>query len=310
MIETGYLLPGFGESYGEFGRPLRLPASGLQLLERPIAGDSFDYIGPYPYVMCSDWGALAQDLPGLARPGAVSLAFVADPFQTQAVRAATRGWDLCRPFKTHHVIDLRRDWRHERPRTMRRLTRRALETHVMETVADALPLAAQFWQMYQTTRARHDVRGIQGLSALVIERQLALPGGLVITARDDAGLAGGILSFCHGETASLHLMFLSPRAHAQNTSHALIYTTLEALEARGLRHANLGGVAGNSDDAAGGLARFKMGWANETRSALLCGKVLDARRYRALCAGVSPGGYFPAYRAPGASGPAVPPGAD
>lgn len=299
---TGYLSPAFGQSYAAFGTPLHLPGCGLQLLERPLGAGQFDYIGSYPYAMCADWGALADDMPRLARPGAVSLTFVADPFQSDAVRAATRDWDLCRHFKTHYVTDLHTDWRRNRPRTMRRITRRALESHRIETIADPVPMAAQFWDLYQTTVKRHGVSGMQALSLQVIEQQVTIPGALVIAARDDAGLAGAILSFCHGETASLHLIFLCPRAHAQKTSYALIYATLAALEARGLRYANLGGPAGNDDAGDDSLARFKKGWTTETRSALICGRILDPQLYRALSGDADPtNGYFPAYRAPGAA---------
>jgi len=299
--EPGYLSPAFGQSYGDFGTPVRLPASGLQLLRRPLGPDSWDYIGPYPYAMCTDWSALDQDLSTLAIPGAVSLTFVADPFATGTVQKATRGWDLCRPFKTHYVADLTADWRRSRPKEMRRIARRALETHEMEIVADPAALAGTLWELYQTTVARHRVRGLQALSPATVAKQLAVPGGLLMTARDGAGLAGAMLSFCHGATANLHLMFLDPRAHRQNTSYALIHATLEALEARGLTHANLGGAAGHDDAARDGLARFKAGWTTQTRSALICGKVLDAARYDTLAGDAGPGGFFPAYRAPGAA---------
>ena len=141
--EPGYLSPAFGQSYGDFGTPVRLPASGLQLLRRPLGPDSWDYIGPYPYAMCTDWSALDQDLSTLAIPGAVSLTFVADPFATGTVQKATRGWDLCRPFKTHYVADLTADWRRSRPKEMRRIARRALETHEMEIVAEGIETIEQ-----------------------------------------------------------------------------------------------------------------------------------------------------------------------
>ncbi|MFZ5964885.1 GNAT family N-acetyltransferase [Thalassococcus sp. BH17M4-6] len=299
---TGYLSPAFGQSYAEFGTSLVLPRSGLQLLRRPLGADSFDYMGLYPYAMCADWSALAADLPDLAQPGAVSVTFVGDPFAAAEVQEATGDWALCRPFKTHYVTDLRTDWRRARPKEMRRIARRALEAHEMQIVADPVPLTDALWALYQTTVARHDVRGIQALSRDVVAQQLAVPGGLLMAAHDATGLAGAMLTFCHGATANLHLMFLDPRAHRQNTSYALIHATLEELEARGLHHANLGGAAGHDDAARDGLARFKKGWTTDTRSALICGKVLDAARYRDLCGGAVPtGGFFPAYRAPGAA---------
>jgi hypothetical protein len=49
---------------------------------------------------------------------------------------------------------------------------------------------------------------------------------------------------------------------------------------------------GSSQD---GLERFKRGWANDARSARLCGRVLDRRTYARLASGRRTE-WFPAYR--------------
>jgi hypothetical protein len=47
-----------------------------------------------------------------------------------------------------------------------------------------------------------------------------------------------------------------------------------------------------------GLSRFKRGWATGTRTAYLCGRVLDRREYERMvrAAGAGTTAYFPAYR--------------
>jgi hypothetical protein len=64
---------------------------------------------------------------------------------------------------------------------------------------------------------------------------------------------------------------------------------------------NLGGAAGYTDDPDDGLARFKQGFANATARSYICGKILDAERYRELTAcraAPAQTAFFPAYRAP------------
>ena len=71
---------------------------------------------------------------------------------------------------------------------------------------------------------------------------------------------------------------------------------LEHYARLGLEWAHLGAGAGAALSEADGLSRFKAGWASETRTAYLCGRVFDRRRYTDL-AGAAPTTYFPAYRA-------------
>ena len=297
----GYLSPGFAQSYRPFGEIVTAPQSGLGFVKRPLPGGAFDLTGPYPYAMSANWAGLREDRAALRADGAVSVVFVADPFAADQVRAAAAGWALCRKFKTHYVVDLQRDWRRERPKEMRRVTRRALEAQAPHVADTPGRHAAALWALYQTTVDRFDLRGLARLCPETVARQLALPGALLVIAEDAAGLTGAQLNFHHGGTACMHLQFLSARAAARRTSYALIYATLEELERRGCRFANLGGAAGLDDDPDDGLAQYKRRWASTERVAHLCGEVLDPAAHAALCAaaGDPRTGFFPAYRVPG-----------
>jgi hypothetical protein len=77
-------------------------------------------------------------------------------------------------------------------------------------------------------------------------------------------------------------------------SYALFWHALEWLAER-VSLVSLGGAAGISVETQDGLARFKQGWATETRLAYLCGRVLHPERYAAL-APSQPTDFFPAYR--------------
>ena len=295
----GYMSRSFGESYRAFGDIVHLPRTGLHLLKRPIRGPLYDLIGVYPYSMSADWSGLNHDIDDLRQGGAVSVVFVADPFQSETVGSLTKDWALSRHFKTHYVVDLRQDWRGNRRKQERRITRRALEALRLDVLSDPVPLAPALWELYQTTIDRKQVTGMQRLSLDTIERQLAIPGAVVITAQDETGLAGASLSFDHGQTSACHIMFLSEESRRSHTSHALIYVSLAELQKRGCSFTNLGGPAGNDDDPSDGLARYKYRWTRETCSAVICGSILDPVAYRDLEAEAGTGstGFFPSYRA-------------
>lgn len=296
----GYLAPSYGQSFAEFGDILTLERSGMQLIRRPLPHDMYDLIGLYPYVMCRDWSALGNDLQDLHGKGAVSVVFVGDPFEASAVAAATQGWALSRPFKTHFTVDLRENWRRARSKEVRRLSRIALETQRITSVDAGATEADALWALYQNTIERHKVTGIQRLSLKCLTAQLLVPGLVLVAAHDDSGLTGAITAFIHETTAVAHLEFLAAGSHAKRTSYGLISVLLETLEARGCHEVTLGGCAGLLDDMSDGLAQFKSKWATGTRQAMLCGAVLDAAVYDALSAStdVAETDFFPRYRAP------------
>jgi hypothetical protein len=72
----------------------------------------------------------------------------------------------------------------------------------------------------------------------------------------------------------------------------------EYFSQHGCRFLNLGAGAGLGPSA-DGLSRFKQGWSTSTRTAYLCGRVLDRDAYDRLVRDSHRGGsdYFPAYRA-------------
>ena len=291
----------FGESYRAFGEILHLPRTGLQLIKRPIREQAYDLTGVYPYALCVDWSGLNQDIDELRDRNAASVVFVADPFQADAVQKLTQNWSLSRHFKTHYVVDLTQDWRQGRRKEVRRTTRRALELYETGIATDPISFAPTLWDFYQTTIRRKRVTGIQRLSLDTIEQQLAVPGAVLITAHDAVGLAGATLFFDHGATVTAHLMFLSERAVHNKATYALIFAGLEECEKRGCCFVNLGGATGTKDDLSDGVARFKKRWTENTRSAWICGSVLNATLYQQLeresrCQSAS---YFPSYRASG-----------
>jgi hypothetical protein len=81
-------------------------------------------------------------------------------------------------------------------------------------------------------------------------------------------------------------------------AYAIYWRTFDLFEGRA-RYIDFGAGAGLADGADDGLARFKRGWADKTRTAWFCGRVLDRERYASILAGrgIEDGRYFPAYRA-------------
>lgn len=298
-MTTGYLSPEYAQSLADFGDIEMLPRSGIPLLRRDIDGVHHDLCGLYPYAMARDWSAIVEDIAELRDGDAVSLVLVTDPFAAEIYDwPAIANWDVCRPFKTHQIVDLNRDWRNERKKKVRYYTRRALAAQAVRQEHDPSKNAALFWQLYQRTIDRYGLSGIQAMSEAAIAAQLTAPGANVLTAYDDAGITGAMLSFDHGPTSNAHLVFLSDRAERLGTSYALYFGTLDAAERRNCGAFNLGSAAGTSDDPDDGLFRFKGRWANLQAKTWLCGVILNHDRYASLSeiSGLPSSAFFPAYR--------------
>ena len=287
----------FAQSYGAAGRIVTLPQSGLRLLERRIKPGLSDLVGLYPYSMCRDWGAVTEEVRALQ--GVVALSFVGDPFAEDAVWAASADWDLCRPFKTHFVLNLGRNWRDQRGETLRRYLRRAAERLSLEARMPDSRDATRFWQLYQHTLARRTVTGLAVMSEAAFAQQLAVPGGRLVLARKEGAVVGMLLSYTHHSHSTGHLMAFDPDFAGDHVSAALIDAAAGDAEGQGARWFNLGGAAGGAEDPLDGLYQFKRRWTKETRQALLCGAVLDPDMYQELSSETGGRAYFPAYRAPG-----------
>ena len=299
---TGYLHPTYAESLAEIGSPLRLPRSGGCLLRRSIPNTrSSDAVGCYPLLACQDWRSLRHDLDELS--DVVSVVAVADPFgaaDEKMLRESFR--DLVRPFKDHSVVELRHDPNSFVSKHHLRNTERALH-QVEVTVCEKPILFLDDWQnLYAQLIERHAIRGAARFSCQGFALQFSIPG-LTLLRASRAGVTVGLnMWYTLGNRAYYHLGAYSAVGYKVRASFALFWTAIGYFQGTGLDWLELGagaGATGSSDDE-DGLSRFKRGWATDTRTAYICGRICDSTRYEQLTAssGPAPFDYFPDYRWP------------
>lgn len=298
QLPTGYLHPAYAHSLAEFGTPVELPLSRGWLLRRDIPGTLHcDAMGCYPLFACLDWQHLPHDLEAI-ESALVSVTLVTDPFGNHDDELLKRCFpDLLRPFKDHHVVDMRQ-----------RLTRRISENHQRNvrkalTVLDVRQCTApsadlDTWvALYNHLIQVRRIQGLRRFSHRSFASQLAVPGIVAFQARHADATVGMILWYVQHDIAYYHLAAYSPAGYDLRASFALIWRSLEYFAELGLRWVDLGAGAGlqSNED---GLTRFKRGWATGTRPVYLCGRILNRPAYddlvRARHAG--PTSYFPAYR--------------
>ena len=296
---AGYAHPGYAGSLSEFGTPFPLAGSGGFLLERGIPGTmERDAMGCYPLFSCLDWSRLGEDLAAL-EGRLLSVAAVVDPFgpgDEAALRACFR--DRVVPFKEHFVADLASHDLAALSRHHRYYARRALARCEIEAAADPSRHLDEWTALYATLCARHDLGGIKAFSRAAFERQLAVPGMVMLRARAGGETIGAHLWYVQGDVAYSHLAAASDRGYEAMVFYALYFRACEHFRGR-VRYVDFGAGAGVASGADDGLTRFKRGWANATRMAYFCGRILDRERYAKILAarGLDRERYFPAYRA-------------
>ncbi len=293
---SGYLDRSYVESLAEFGLPVRMPASGGWILERPCSdeGDR-DAMGPYPLFMCTDWSGLARDVESL-RDRLVSLTVVTDPFASARPELLREAFSIVRPFKTHHVLDLGVSGRAAISRHHRDAARRSLRRLEVDACARPANHLDEWMDVFSVLVARHGLRGIKAPSRAAFARQLDAPGLVMFRGAIGGHAVAFQLWFVTGEVAYGHLMASTAEGYAADAFYGLTWSAIEYFAAR-VRWLDFGGSAGRVDLPASSLADFKRGWTNDTRTAWLCGRILNTKRYEALSARVSSSDYFPAYRA-------------
>lgn len=287
-----YASPLYATALAGLGRAVDIPEWGSFVLARRLPdGGGEDAMGGYPLAALSPDADLGGGLERMRRDGLVSFVMVPDPLSGPAPGRLTQAFDLCRPFKTHHLVDPRVGGfdpsKHHRDRI-----RRGLRRCRVERVALGERLEA--WTgLYAGLVERRAIGGAAAFGRGYFEALAQLEPLCAFAAFVEDRLCAMTLWFAHAGVAYNHLTASNAEGYANGANFALYDAAIRHFEGRVI---NLGGGAGHADDPDDGLAAFKRGFANSSIQAWLCGAVLDPARYRTLAAGREGGGFFPAYR--------------
>ena len=291
---TGYYHPLYAASLAEFGEPRELPCSGAWLLERAIAGGPHrDAMGCYPIFSASNWSGLDKDLAALA-PRLVSVALVADPFGEYLPRDLSSWFDKVAAFKEHYIVDFSKPLSISRHH--RYYGRRAVAAVSIEAGPPPERFADEWSQLYRSLVRKRGLKGIKAFSKAAFERQLVVPGLVLFRAFEEGAMVGAHLWYVQRNVAYSHLAASTERGYAVMCPYAIYSAVIEYFRSRA-QYIDLGAGAGLTTGQ-DGLSRFKAGWANGTRPAYFCGRILNAERYEELSREFRPQetDYFPAYR--------------
>ncbi len=289
-----YASAAYARAFEEVAEPLWVAAWGAYVLARELpGGGGRDALGMYPLAPFAPDADLAGGLRWLKDQGLVSIGLVPDPASAPAPEQLQAAFDLCVPFKTHLLVDFRREVRFSKHH--RAEVRRALKTVSVETVALADHLDA--WsRLYDTLIERHEIGGLSAFSRPAFERMAQVEGLTTVAA------------FADGEIVSMHLWVTDPvtrvaysllaatsaEGYRRSAAYAVEDASIRLLS--GLNAVNLGAGAGLQAEQ-DGLTFFKRGFANDEAQAWFCAAILDEARYAALSGGTTaPAIPFPAYR--------------
>ncbi len=301
--QSGYNHPDYAASLRVFGEPMPLKSSGAWLLKQGIPHTDYDDArGCYPLFTSPDWQGLADDLERLATTSLISLTLVSDPFTPLTYkRLAEIFSDRCTPFKEHYIADLESQPHSFVSSHHRYYARRALRRYRIEIPENALQYLPTWHHLYQQLVQRHQINGITAFSYEAFATQMQIPGAVVFRAYEENETAGMQIWYVMGERVYHHLSAYSPAGYKNRVSYAMMWQALYYFYDLGFRWLDLGGGAGLRDTK-DGLTQFKKGWSNTTRTAYLCGKILQPEAYKRLQdqTGMAESRYFPAYRAPDA----------
>lgn len=265
------------------------------LLTRPIPLTNLsDALGCYPLTVFGQNPDLKAGLEHLRQADLVSVALVPDPLTSPPPEVLADAFEVCRPFKTHYLID-----REAAPvrftKNHRWSVRKSLEHCSFEQIylREHLPV----WQeLYQHTVKRHDVTGIQDFASSYFRELATMPAVTALAARHEGKIVAIILWVRNGEIVYAHLEGGSLAALQTHATYGLIAAANEHFADCRIIH--LGGAAGLDEEAAHGLAHFKRGFANREVTAYFCGSRLRVDRYATLAEVRPQTSFFPAYRQP------------
>jgi len=268
---------------------------GAPLLVREVpGGGGHDAAGCYPMLPFAPHWTVRQGAEELAAHGLVSAVFVSDPVLPPPDLLA---FDHARPFKTHHLVELAAGGYAPSAHHAQEIRRAGRRTMIEEV--DFAAHQSTWASLYaQLVADKGFSGGVQDFGSAYFAA-LARAGARAWLARS-AGLPVAMaLWLRHGPVAYYHLAASSLDGRRVSAAYGLVDAAIRCLLADGVATIVLGGAAGATDAPDSGLARFKAGFANATATTMVCGLVLDRRRYSELEAAAAAGdAWFPAYRAP------------
>ena len=296
---SGYQHPLYAESMSEFGTPIELPSSRGWILVRDIAGaEARDAMGCYPLFSCQNWAGLYQDVESLGSD-LVSLTLVTDPlgdYQPDDLKACFP--DLVHPFKEHFIMDLHQPRERTVSKNHRYYARKALRELSVEVVDDPESFIDEWTLLHGHLANKHDITGIRAFSHRAFLTQFRTPGFALLRAVYEQRTIAAMMFFLQDDVAHAHVLGCSPEGYARRALYAIIWHTYECF-GNSVRWCNLMGVPDGDGPQINNIRMFKRGWTQLTKTAYLCGRVLNRDKYDQLTALYAAGNinYFPIYRA-------------
>jgi hypothetical protein len=272
-----------------------LPEWQTALLNRSIPGTEwFDALGCYPLTVFGQRADLAGGLERLRETGLVSVALVPDPLTSPPAEFLSAAFEICRPFKTHYLID-----REAGPVHFAKNHRWSVRQAGKHCGFEAIDLREnlEIWlALRRHTVARHQATGTHDFAPAYFRALAEMPAVTAMAARHEGEIIAIILWVRNGDTVYAHLEGAAPVAYRTYAIYGLIAAANEQFA--DCRVIHLGGAAGLEPEKRSGLAHFKRGFANREVTAYFCGSCLDATRYATLIGNQPHTTFFPAYRKP------------
>ena len=230
----------------------------------------------------------------------VSVTMVVDPFAGFSAADLSQSFpDVCKPFKEHHIVDLTRPPGEFVGRHHMRNARKAKKLVAVELCRPQAEVLEEWIELYELLKIRHGVTGIRAFSPHSFERQMTIPQLTIFRAIREDATVGMTLWLTQDDIVRFHLGAMNALGYAACAAFGMFQMAIDHFRQLGFRWMNLGAGAGIEASAMDGLARFKRGWSSESRTAMLCGRILNRPAYIECCraAASSSSSYFPAYRA-------------
>lgn len=270
---------------------LAVPEWGAWAVRRPIDGTLADAAGVYPLAVFAQGADLGAGLARLQAAGLVSVVLVPDPL-LHPPGVLARHFEVCRPFKTHQLIDPASGAfdpsKHHRDRIRRGQRRCRIE---QVRLAERLP---EWLELYAGLVERRAVSGVAAFDARYFQMLAKQDQLVAFAAFVGEACAAMTLWFSAEGVVYNHLTASNAAGYANGATFALYDAAIAHFAGQGV--INLGGGVGHQDRD-DGLAAFKRGFANAEARAHVCGAVLDRAQHQRL-GGDASGAFFPAYRAP------------
>ncbi|GEM_PF-3772909 len=277
-MQHPYATDEYAHALSHWGEALSVPEWSTNVIVREIKPGFKDASGTYPIAILDKNADIPGGLERLRQHQLISVVLVLDDFHRPTLEKLDKHFTIIKPFKTHYIYEKKQGAivynHHHRYELRQALKSVRVDLMNLEKSID------EWTSLYTNLITKKKLTGLHSFPKTHHSALIKLNGVTPIGAWHNNKLVSCHIWVSDNQYAHSHLAASSDQGYACRAAYAINDAAITYFS--NLDIINFGGGITEINHSMDGLAKFKQGFSNNTKSSFICGAILDQRRYNEL----------------------------